>query len=84
MIVLPLFGDQFDNAQRLSEKGYGKRFETYHFSEQELLDAVETLINDKQLKEQLSVASKRIATDQSKEKACMKIETVAEKYSKNK
>ena len=33
MIVLPLFWDQVDNAQRVDETGFGKRLSTYGFEE---------------------------------------------------
>ena len=81
MIVMPLYCDQDDNAQRVHEKGYGIRIEPYRFDEQELLDAIEKLINDQELKSRLKVAAKRIQSSNSKEKACERIEELAEKYS---
>ena len=41
MIVLPLFWDQYDNAQRVHETGYGRRLATYDFTDEELLGAVD-------------------------------------------
>lgn len=81
-IVLPMMGDQYDNAQRIQDKGFGRRLETYKFKDEELLNAVETLINDNALKERLQAVAKRIATSNSKLKACQRIEAVAEKYAK--
>jgi MGT family glycosyltransferase len=46
MIVLPLFWDQHDNAQRVHETGFGIRLPTYSFEDHELLDAVEALLGD--------------------------------------
>ena len=46
MIVLPLFWDQYDNAQRVHELGYGVRLPTYAFTDDELLGAVDRLLAD--------------------------------------
>ncbi|CAG2178331.1 unnamed protein product, partial [Oppiella nova] len=54
MIVLPLFGDQYDNAQRVQEKGFGIRLNPYECSENELLDSIEKLLNDKILAQKLA------------------------------
>jgi MGT family glycosyltransferase len=47
MVVLPLFWDQYDNAQRMHELGLGVRLETYAFADHELIDAVEHLLADR-------------------------------------
>ncbi len=44
MIVLPLFWDQYDNAQRVSEVGFGARLPTYEFEEAELHGAIGRLL----------------------------------------
>ena len=80
MIVLPMMGDQYDNAQRVDDKGYGVRIEPYDFEEKDLLDAIEKLIHDKDLKQRLQVAAKRIENSNSKVRACERIEALAEKY----
>lgn len=46
MIVLPLFWDQYDNAQRVDETGYGVRLPTYTFADDELTGAVERILAD--------------------------------------
>ncbi|CAG2100335.1 unnamed protein product, partial [Medioppia subpectinata] len=43
MIVLPLWTDQYDNAQRVHEKGFGIRLDAYKCSEEELLNAIERI-----------------------------------------
>ncbi|WP_298228300.1 nucleotide disphospho-sugar-binding domain-containing protein [Gryllotalpicola sp.] len=53
MIVLPLFWDQHDNAQRVAEKGFGVRLNTYGFDDAELFDALERLLGDGELRTRL-------------------------------
>ena len=38
MVVLPLFWDQYDNAQRVDEVGFGVRLPSYEFEDDELHD----------------------------------------------
>ncbi|CAG2114051.1 unnamed protein product [Medioppia subpectinata] len=65
MIAMPLFGDQYDNAQRLEDKGFGLRLDAYKCSEEELLAAIESLLNDSAMTERLAEVSRRIQTDNS-------------------
>ncbi|WP_340538559.1 nucleotide disphospho-sugar-binding domain-containing protein [Nocardioides sp. GXZ039] len=60
MIVLPLFWDQYDNAQRVDEQGYGKRLSTYDHTEAELLDAIDQLLGDSALRERAAAAGEAI------------------------
>jgi MGT family glycosyltransferase len=53
MIVLPLFWDQYDNAQRVAELGFGRRLPTYSFSDDEFLEAVDALLADAVLRERM-------------------------------
>ena len=41
MIVLPLFWDQVDNAQRVDETGFGVRLPAYDFEDAELTGAID-------------------------------------------
>ena len=54
MIVLPLFWDQYDNAQRVDELGYGVRLDTYAFEDDDLRRAVERLVRDDGLRERMA------------------------------
>ena len=46
MIVMPLFWDQHDNAQRVDETGFGVRLDTYAFDPSRLADAIDRLLAD--------------------------------------
>jgi UDP:flavonoid glycosyltransferase YjiC (YdhE family) len=60
MIVLPLFWDQYDNAQRIHETGFGVRLRTYEFEDHELLDAIERLLGDSRLRDRMAAISARL------------------------
>jgi MGT family glycosyltransferase len=44
MIVLPLFWDQYDNAQRIDELGFGVRLPTYDFTDAQMHDALDRVL----------------------------------------
>ena len=77
MIVMPLFADQFDNAQRIHEKGFGLRIDPYKCTEEELLGGIEKLLNDNDLKKRLGQAVKRITESKSLIRASELIEKLA-------
>lgn len=54
LIVLPLFWDQYENAQRIDELGFGIRLDTYAFADADLIGAVDRLIADTELRQRLS------------------------------
>jgi MGT family glycosyltransferase len=54
LIVLPLFWDQYENAQRIDELGFGIRLDTYSFSDGELTAAVDKLLGDNELRARLA------------------------------
>ena len=74
MIMLPLFSDQFDNAQRVHETGYGIWLDTYKCTEQEMTDAIDKLLSDQELHQRLKKASQRILSVDRHELLADKIE----------
>jgi MGT family glycosyltransferase len=54
LIVLPLFWDQYENAQRIDELGFGVRLDTYKFADDELTGAVDRLLADTELRSRLA------------------------------
>ncbi|MGK2852376.1 MAG: glycosyltransferase [Candidatus Limnocylindrales bacterium] len=77
MIVLPLFWDQVDNAQRVDETGFGRRLSTYGFRDQELTDAIDELLADEPLAARLAAMSTRIKATNGTVRAADLIERVA-------
>jgi MGT family glycosyltransferase len=76
MVVLPLFWDQYDNAQRMHELGYGVRLATYDFSDDELTGAVDGLLADETLRSNLEVLGERIRDQEGTRVAADLIEDV--------
>jgi len=60
MLVLPIFWDQHDNAQRVEETGYGIRLPTYDFDEGRLAAAVNRLLDDDALRARAAAAGERL------------------------
>lgn len=63
VIVLPIFADQYDNAQRVHEKGFGNRLNGFTLNKQQLEEAINKLLNDQNSKIKLENISKRINRD---------------------
>lgn len=75
MIVLPLFWDQYDNAQRVDELGLGIRLDTYGFDDAQLLGAIEQLLGDQALRSRLAAAGETIRAAHGTAKAADLIES---------
>ncbi|MFN2489047.1 MAG: glycosyltransferase, partial [Actinomycetota bacterium] len=50
MVVLPLFWDQYDNAQRMQDLGFGVRIDTYGFEDDELRSSIARLLSNDELR----------------------------------
>jgi MGT family glycosyltransferase len=77
MVVLPLFWDQYDNAQRLDETGFGTRLDTYGHSGEELTAAIDRLLADAGLAQRLRQLSRNLRAARGTERAADLIEQVA-------
>jgi len=77
MVVLPLFWDQYDNAQRMLELGLGIRLGTYEFGDNELRGALDRLLADTALHRRLAGAAVTIQEHDGLRKAAGLIEQAA-------
>ena len=76
MIVLPLFWDQYDNAQRVDETGYGVRLATYRFSQEEMNAALETVLRDEAVRARAAAAGERVRSSDGLRRAADLIEAL--------
>ena len=77
MIVLPLFWDQYDNAQRVDELGLGARLDPYRFTDEQLHTAIERLLGDHDLRSRLARAGSQIRASDGVHRAADAIERLA-------
>jgi MGT family glycosyltransferase len=77
LVVLPLFWDQYDNAQRVAETSFGLRLPTYEFAPTDLLGAIDRLLGDRSLRERLAAISARLQAAAGTMRAAGLIERVA-------
>ena len=77
MIVLPLFWDQVDNAQRVDETGFGRRFAAYDFADGDFLRAIDALLSDSVLHDRMAAMSARIKGTSGTTRAADLVEEVA-------
>jgi MGT family glycosyltransferase len=60
MLVLPIFWDQHDNAQRVDETGFGLRLATYDHAPEELAGALDHILGDESLRARSAAAGERL------------------------
>ena len=60
MIALPLFWDQYDNAQRIADTGVGLRLATYEFEDAELTAAIDSLLAREALSTRMAELASRL------------------------
>jgi MGT family glycosyltransferase len=76
MIVLPLFWDQYDNAQRVHELGFGERLPTYAFEDDQLRSAVDRLVVDADLRTRMDSVGRSIRAEDGLGRAADLIESL--------
>ena len=76
LVVLPLFWDQYDNAQRVDETGFGVRLPTYAFADDDLRGAIDRLLGDADLRGRMARIGAEIRARDGVAKAAAAIESV--------
>jgi MGT family glycosyltransferase len=77
MILLPLFWDQYDNAQRMHDLELGRRLPTYDWSPADLHNAIEDMLGDADALARLAAISQRVQANPGRVKAADLIERAA-------
>jgi UDP:flavonoid glycosyltransferase YjiC (YdhE family) len=77
MVVLPIFWDQHDNAQRVDETGFGIRLPTHGFEDGALGAALDRVLGDEALRSRCAAAGERLRERPGTVLAADLIETVA-------
>ncbi|RWS03408.1 UDP-glycosyltransferase 203D1-like protein, partial [Dinothrombium tinctorium] len=77
MIVMPLFADQHDNARRVVETKIARTFNPFTVDENELLNAIDTTLNDSEMAERIQKISKHIRESNTLDVLVRKVEEIA-------
>src|SRR5215211_2787666 len=77
MLVLPLFWDQHDNAQRVDELDFGHRLAPFGFSDTEFLAALDDALTDEARRARMSAMAQRLQANPGPVRAADLIERLA-------
>lgn len=78
LIVLPMFGDQLDNAQRVEDLGFGRRLDAYESTEAELRQAIDEVLSNKEMQEKCRELGKSMRSRDDVQKISLIIKKLAE------
>jgi len=78
MILFALWADQHSNAARLEAKKLGRSFDAKNFAEEEVLTAIDSILEDNELKERLEKISFKMQTSDSGAQLVAMAEKIAE------
>jgi UDP:flavonoid glycosyltransferase YjiC (YdhE family) len=76
MVLLPLFWDQYDNAQRMDELGFGVRLATYTFTDADMRAALDAVLGT-DLQARLRAVGERVRARDGLRRGAEVIEAVA-------
>ena len=76
-IIMPFCWDGLDNAARIHDTGYGEELARYTWTDQQMVGAIERLLNDRLMHARLAVVSARMKAAKGSEKAARIIAGIA-------
>ncbi|NP_001310107.1 uncharacterized UDP-glucosyltransferase YdhE-like [Tetranychus urticae] len=77
MIILPMFYDQLDNAQRLEDLKLGLRVDPFRYDEDEIHKLVDELLENTEIQDRITKISDQLKNSKSREKVLELIEKTA-------
>ncbi|XP_074593537.1 NDP-glycosyltransferase YjiC-like [Brevipalpus obovatus] len=83
IIVIPYFLDQLDNAQRIEDKGLGRRVDIGNTGESELLKIIEDTLTNTEVHEKIRKVSENMRSSTNREIAAKMIEDLIEERKKS-
>ncbi|NP_001310071.1 uncharacterized UDP-glucosyltransferase YjiC-like [Tetranychus urticae] len=81
-IVMPLFGDQHDNARRVVDKKIGKWLHPFRVSEDELLKTIDEVLSDEEMHERVKLISLKMQNTKSHQIFNEKIIKIVKEHTK--
>ncbi|XP_053206413.1 uncharacterized UDP-glucosyltransferase YdhE-like [Panonychus citri] len=76
-IVIPQFGDQLNNGQRVVDLKLGTKINLWEFSGDKLIKAIDYVLNNDEIQTNVKKVSEQLKKSDSSEKVCSAIETLA-------
>ncbi|XP_053203215.1 NDP-glycosyltransferase YjiC-like isoform X1 [Panonychus citri] len=77
MVAIPIFDDQLDNGQRVADLKLGKKINLSDFTEEKLVQAIDQVLGDQQIHDNVIKVSEEMKKSQSSDKIPVYIEFVA-------
>ena len=79
LIVMPLFGDQLDNGQRIKENGFGLSVNPYNCSLSTILGSIDNMLDDLNVNRRMSIISDRMQNMDAVKHASVLIQNILDK-----
>lgn len=78
-LVLPLFSDQPDNAQRMLETGFGGRLDAFQCTAKDIQDQIDHLTSNKSMIHEMRIMAEKMRKDNGMDAAVDEIATFLNK-----